>query len=161
MDERCIIGFDPGLAASGYGIIAVSGSKARHISHGVINTSSNDPEEIRIMSLYRSMADVLAEQRPVLAGIESIFFAKNVRSAIPVAQARGVILLACAQAGVRVHSFSPPQIKQYITGVGRAQKGQIQEMIRLIFGLRSPPGKRPCRRCPRRRLLCLAGGKAL
>lgn len=137
MDE--IIGFDPGLAASGYGLIAVSGSRVRHRAHGVIRSSVDDPEELRLLSLYRAVSKILAEYNPVAAGIESIIFAKNVSSAIPVAQARGVIALACAERDIRVYSFSPPQIKQRLTGLGRAKKHQIQQMIQLLLGLPAPP----------------------
>ena len=139
MNERVIIGFDPGLADSGYGVMAIAGSRVRHLGHGVISSSAADSEEIRLLQLYTAIKEVLTQYAPTVAGIESIFFAKNVRSAIPVAQARGVILVSCAQAGIPVYSFSPPQIKQSLTGVGRADKAQVQQMVQFLFGLASPP----------------------
>ncbi|MGI9256921.1 MAG: crossover junction endodeoxyribonuclease RuvC [Salinispira sp.] len=137
--EKFIIGFDPGLAVSGYGVISISGSRVKHRTHGIIRSSAEEPEEKRLLSLYQSVSTILAEENPAAAGIESIFFSKNVRSAIPVAQARGVILLACGERGIPVYSFSPPQIKQRITGVGHAEKKQIQQMVKFLLGLAAPP----------------------
>lgn len=139
MEGQIFAGFDPGLASCGWGIISVQGSRVRHIAHGVITTSAEDREETRLEKLFDEVDSVLSGYRPVGAGVESIFFSRNATSAIPVAQARGVILLACARNGLPVLSLSPPQIKQSITGVGRAEKAQIQTMIQFLLGLSEPP----------------------
>ncbi len=139
MSSRVLAGFDPGLASSGFGIIRIDGSSARHLSHGVITTSTSESDAYRIKHLHSSVSEILKKYKPVYAGVESIYFAKNIASAIPVAQARGAILLACAQLDIPVVDLSPPQIKQRITGVGRAEKRQVQEMIRLLLGLKEIP----------------------
>jgi crossover junction endodeoxyribonuclease RuvC len=139
MPEQVLIGFDPGLASCGYGIIRINGSTARHIAHGVITTDSSQADADRLNRLYSAVADLLRDYAPQRAGVEDLYFARNISSAIPVAQARGVILLACARAGVPATDLSPPRIKQRITGIGRADKAQVQQMIKFLLGLDSIP----------------------
>jgi crossover junction endodeoxyribonuclease RuvC len=137
--EQVLIGFDPGLASCGYGVIAVSGSRVFHRAHGVIETDSSSDDGVRLDTLYTRLCEIIASYQPERAAVESLYFAKNISSAIPVAQARGVILLACARSGVPVLDISPPRIKQRITGVGRADKNQVQQMIKLLLGLKELP----------------------
>lgn len=139
MPETILAGFDPGLASCGYGIISVQGSRVRQLDHGEIRTDSALPEQHRLKQIYDTCMEVFARYSPSGAGIESIFFAKNVGSAIPVAQARGVILLACEISGIPAISLSPPQIKQRISGVGRAEKSQVQHMVKLLLGMKEAP----------------------
>ncbi|AHC15204.1 crossover junction endodeoxyribonuclease RuvC [Salinispira pacifica] len=139
MPETILAGFDPGLASTGYGVISVQGSRVRQLEHGEIRTDSASPEQNRLLQIYEKCMAVLEHYAPSAAGIESIFFAKNVGSAIPVAHARGVILLACEMSGITAVSLSPPQIKQRISGVGRAEKSQVQHMVQLLLGMKEAP----------------------
>lgn len=134
-----ILGLDPGLADTGYGIITVAGNSLRHLHHGFIRTPASLPLENRLHQIFLALQVIIQEWQPVQAGIESLFFTKNISSAMPVAHARGVIMLCCAMAGLPVQEYSPPQIKQAVVGSGRAEKLQVQEMVRLILGLSAIP----------------------
>ena len=134
-----ILGLDPGLADLGWGMVLVEGSMIRHLGHGAIHTKANQSVELRLHQIHLELSAVIAEWKPQAASIEALFFAKNVSSALPVAQARGVILLSCAMAGLPVAEYTPSQIKQAVVGSGRAEKLQVQEMVRLILGLPAIP----------------------
>lgn len=129
------MGFDPGLASCGYGVVQAQGSRVRHLSHGVILTPSGQSDAQRLLIIHRRIVELIQEFRPRAAGIESLFFAKNVSSAIPVAQARGAIVLSCGLSSVPTKDFSPVEIKQRVTGVGRAAKSQVQLMIEMLLGI--------------------------
>ncbi len=131
-----ILGIDPGFAATGWGIIEVSGTGFTHISHGYIKTLPSDQTGKRLNIIFKKMIAVINEFKPQYAGIEEIFFARNKLSALPVAQAKGVILLALEQKGIPAAAFTPLQIKQALTGNGHAEKSQVQTMVKLILGLR-------------------------
>ncbi len=134
-----ILGIDPGLAETGYGLITVQGSRYHHLEHGVIRTSAGAGAGSRLVLLYDRLAALLEEHRPSCAGVESLYFARNVSSAIPVAQARGVILLLLHRYGVEAGEYPPQAIKQAIVGEGRAEKHQVQELVRILLGLESVP----------------------
>ncbi len=136
---KSILGIDPGLASTGYGIIQFDGSRFIHLAHGLIATSAGDPVGQRLLAVHRGIREVLERYRPDAAGIETLYFAKNVHSALPVAQARGVVLLALAELGVPFCEYTPQQIKQAVIGSGRARKAQLQEVLRIILGLDSIP----------------------
>lgn len=134
-----VLGIDPGLAQTGWGIIDSSGTRHKHIDHGTIKTGSGEPPERRLLSLYRELISLIKAYKPAGMGIETLFFKKNISSAMPVAQARGVVLLAAAQSGLIVGEYSPFTIKQSVVGAGGADKAQVQEMVRLLLGLPDIP----------------------
>lgn len=136
---RRIIGVDPGLAAAGWGIIEVVGSRIAHVAHGCIETKANTPRSERLLQIYQAFRSVLDEFGPTESGMETLYFAKNITSALPVAEARGVLCLALAEKGLSVHEYTPMAIKQAVVGRGAAEKAQVQELVRLILGLQSIP----------------------
>ena len=130
-----ILGIDPGLAATGYGVIRVEGSRLRHLGHGALTTPAGQDHGHRLLAIRDALRDVLARFRPDQAGVESLFFSRNVRSALPVAEARGVILMCLAEAGVAFAEHTPLRVKQAILGRGRADKQQMSAMVRVLFEL--------------------------
>jgi crossover junction endodeoxyribonuclease RuvC len=134
-----VLGIDPGLAATGYGVISAEGGRLRWVDHGVFRTASGDAPGTRLAVVYRGICELLELHHPTIAGIESIYFTKNVTSAIPVAQARGVVLLALEQYGVPAEEFTPQVIKRAVVGTGQAEKEQVIQMVRIILGLSEAP----------------------
>ena len=135
-----ILGIDPGLANTGYGVIQASRGKLKYISHGVIETASDLELGERLALIYDAVLKLIDTYKPDLAGIENLYFAKNRSSAIPVAQAKGILLLSMFKKGVRAFEFSPLEIKMAMTGNGRASKEQVQEMVKIFLGLKKVPG---------------------
>lgn len=133
-----ILGIDPGTARLGYGVIE-GGIKPALLDAGVVETWPDQDMPGRLVTLYESVQELLEEFRPNRLAVEKLFFARNVTTAIAVGQARGVVLLAAAQANVPVAEYSPSEIKHAIAGYGKADKPQMQEMVRLILNLRSVP----------------------
>ena len=131
-----VLGIDPGIAATGWGVVEADGNKFKSIDYGFIKTISEDSTGKRLMIIYNTIREIIDRYNPEKASIEDIFFARNKLSAIPVAQAKGVILLAMESKGVNTFVFTPLQIKQALTGNGRADKNQVQEMVKLILGLK-------------------------
>jgi crossover junction endodeoxyribonuclease RuvC len=136
---RIVLGIDPGLAATGYGVIRCEGSRVRHVTHGAIRTSPRDAVGERLLQLHEQLLAVIEAHRPEGAGIETVYFSKNSSSAIPVAQARGVILFTLAECGVTFAEYTPAALKQAIVGRGKAEKIQIQETLRMLFNLPELP----------------------
>ncbi|HEY9594700.1 MAG TPA: crossover junction endodeoxyribonuclease RuvC [Spirochaetia bacterium] len=136
---RTVIGIDPGLASTGWGVVGFDGSQFHHVGHGVVTTDPDSPLSDRLLSIHREILDVLARFRPTEAGVEELFFAKNVTSAINVAHARGVVLLALGERSVTVGCYSPQQVKQAVLGRGRADKDQVQRLVAVILGLTDVP----------------------
>lgn len=134
-----VLGIDPGLACTGWGLIDSDGIRHKHLDHGVIETDSGSPPEQRLLILHRELTALLRAFKPVAMGIERLFFIKNISSAMPVSQARGIALLVAAQNNVKVEEFSPTSIKESVVGVGRADKKQVQDMVRLLLGLDELP----------------------
>jgi crossover junction endodeoxyribonuclease RuvC len=130
-----IIGIDPGLASSGWGVIEFDRQRIRYIAHGSIETKAALPRAERLFFIYQAINTVLDTYRVAESAIETLYFSKNVTSAIPVAEARGVLSMAMAERNIPVREFSPNIIKQAVVGSGRADKAQIPEMVRLILGL--------------------------
>jgi crossover junction endodeoxyribonuclease RuvC len=133
------MGVDPGLASTGWGLVETSGTTQRHLAHGVIKTPAHTDTGIRLRTIFHEIQAVIAEYSPQEAGVESLYFAKNATSAIPVAQARGVVFLAFALAEVPAYEYPPQAIKQSIVGQGRAEKSQVQELVRMLLGLAEIP----------------------
>ncbi|MBN1525758.1 MAG: crossover junction endodeoxyribonuclease RuvC [Spirochaetales bacterium] len=136
---RVVIGIDPGLQNTGYGIVGQNGNRFHHIEHGTIITSSDQSVGDRLRKLFHEIKKLIKRHNAGEAGIEDIYFAKNAKSLIPVASAKGVLMLACAECGIPVTEYSPLVIKRAVTGNGRAEKQQIQEIVRLILGLSNVP----------------------
>ena len=134
-----VLGIDPGLASTGWGIIDSSGSRHKYIDHGTISTSSKESPEGRLLGIYRELTALIDSFKPAGMGIETLFFTKNISSALPVAQARGVVLLAAAERGLSIGEYSPVTIKQSVVGTGGADKNQVQEMVRILLGLQDVP----------------------
>jgi crossover junction endodeoxyribonuclease RuvC len=134
-----IIGIDPGLASVGWGILEYNARRLRHLDHGCIVTHKDQPTGARLLDIFSAVSALIEEWKPVSAGMESLYFWKNVSSALPVAEAKGVIRLAFAQARIELVEYSPTAIKQAVSGSARAEKEQVQEMVRIILGLTTVP----------------------
>jgi len=139
IESRRIIGIDPGLASTGWGILDSVNGKIKYLDHGVIITKADTPRADRLFFILQCIRNLLRKYKPQEAAIETLYFGKNVSSAIPVAEARGVISAAIAEKGIYLHEFTPNAIKQGVTGVSAADKKQVQEMVRLILGLEKIP----------------------
>lgn len=134
-----ILGIDPGTGRLGFGVIDVLQGKPQLVDGGVITTPPHTDESERLLTIFDELTQIIAEHRPQIMAVEKLFFAQNVTTAINVAQARGVILLCGKRAGLELHEYTPLQIKMALTGYGRAQKPQIQEMVRVLLGLQEIP----------------------
>jgi len=137
--SRRIIGIDPGLASTGWGILDSVSGKIKYVDHGVIVTKADTPRADRLFFILQCVRNLLKKYKPQEAAIETLYFGKNVSSAIPVAEARGVISAAIAEKGIFLHEFTPNAIKQGVTGVSNADKKQVQEMVKIILGLEKIP----------------------
>lgn len=134
-----VLGIDPGLAIVGYGVIDIIGNKYRPVVYGVIRTESKTPTPRRLEQIEEGMTELIQEYQPEEAVFEELFFNKNVKTAIAVAQARGVEIMAAQRKGLRIYEYTPLQVKQGLVGYGRAEKSQIQDMVKLLLGLREVP----------------------
>lgn len=134
-----ILGIDPGLAIVGYGVIDSEKGVYRPVDCGVINTPKELSLPERLELIYKGMGELMDTFKPDQVAIEELFFTKNITTGITVAEARGVILLACKQSGLPMFEYTPNQIKQSLTGYGKADKKQIQFMITRLLGLKAIP----------------------
>ena len=134
-----ILGLDPGYAIVGFGLIESDGVHSRELRHGAIRTQAHEPMEERLCSIYADMCLLLDTFKPDAASIEELFFNTNTTTGICVAQARGVIILACAQHHIPLFEYTPLQVKQAVVGYGRAEKSQVMEMTRVLLGLETVP----------------------
>ncbi len=134
-----ILGIDPGTGIVGFGVIDRDGLKNSLVDAGVIRTPAHTPAHERLLTIYEDLKGIIDEHKPTVMVVEQLFFAKNVTTAMTVSQARGVILLVGEQMGLSIYEYTPLQIKQALTGYGRAEKAQIQEMVRLQLNLKETP----------------------
>lgn len=134
-----ILGIDPGFAILGYGIIEVSGNRFSALKYGAITTPSGMPMPQRLKIIYDELSFVISEYQPEEIAVEELFFNKNSKTALMVGQARGAVILACANNGIDVFEYTPLQIKQALVGYGRAEKKQIQVMVKHILNLDAIP----------------------
>jgi len=136
-----VLGIDPGLADLGYGLVERDPAtrKITWVEHGTIRTTAGTPVAVRLLKIYLELSRIIREHAPHEVAVEELFFASNVSTAMTVAQARGVAILASAQLGVPLGEYSPPQIKQAITGSGRAAKRQVQLMVKAVLELPELP----------------------
>jgi crossover junction endodeoxyribonuclease RuvC len=134
-----ILGIDPGSGATGYGLIDTDGSNHRVVFFGAIKTQPRRPFHERLHKIHKELSEVLSREKADIMAVEDIFHAVNVQSALRLGHARGVVLLLAAQLGMDVFEYSPLEIKSAVVGYGRAEKGQIQSMVRVILGLSEIP----------------------
>lgn len=134
-----ILGIDPGYAIVGYGVIDYDGYNYKVIDYGVIESSKDEMMAVRMAIVYDGISELIDKYSPDAISIEQLFYFKNQKTIIPVAEARGVILLASIKKNANVFEYTPLQIKQALTGNGRAEKAQIQFMVTSILGLKSIP----------------------
>lgn len=134
-----VLGVDPGVATTGYGVVRQDRDCIRPVAYGVIQTPASKSLPLRLQQLYRELIELVDSYHPTEASVEELFFARNVTTALTVGHARGVILLALEDSGLPTYEYTPLQVKQAITGYGRAGKEQVQEMVRLLLGLPEIP----------------------
>lgn len=134
-----ILGVDPGTGILGFGVIEVINNKSQLVDAGVIRTPVKEDDAVRLKTIYDELSEIIKQTKPAEMSVEKLFFAQNVTTAMTVAQARGVVLLCGQQAGLKISEYTPLQIKQAMTGYGRAEKKQIQEMVRVILQLKEIP----------------------
>jgi crossover junction endodeoxyribonuclease RuvC len=134
-----ILGVDPGTRATGYGVVEKSGSALRHVCHGVLRLDPAAPLCDRLVVLATGLRDVLATHAPVALSLEEVFQHRNAQSALKLGHARGVVMLLAAEAGLSVTGYTPAVVKQAVTGSGRAEKHQVQYMVRALLGLAETP----------------------
>ncbi len=139
-----ILGIDPGTGLLGFGVIDVQGTKVQMVDAGVIRTPVKEDDAVRLLTIYEELSDIIAANNPTIMSVEKLFFARNVTTAMTVAQARGVVLLCGKQADMQIFEYTPMQIKQAITGYGKADKKQMQEMVRVLLKLKEVPKPDDC-----------------
>lgn len=130
-----VLGIDPGTAATGYGIVERTGSKLRAVDYGCLETLPTQELPQRLLEIHQAILELIETHQPSLLGVERLFFNKNVRTAFAVGQARGVVLLAAAEKGIPVFEYGPHEVKMAVTGYGRADKRQVQQMVQVILGM--------------------------
>ena len=136
---RVVIGVDPGLAFTGYGVIAAAGSRLQCLDYGVIQTKAEQAPADRLLAIFTSLTQTVSRYQPHAAAIETLYFAKNATSGLSVSEARGVCLLVFAQAGIPIGQYAPNAIKKTVTGIAQADKAQVQRAVQLLLGLRAVP----------------------
>ena len=134
-----VLGFDPGIAILGYGLIKQDGYNLKAIEYGVITTQACAEMPGRLVKLFSNVTLLIDKYKPDAVAIEEIFFSKNTKTAISISHARGVVMLAPSISGIPVYEYTPLQVKQAITGYGRAQKQQMQQMVKLLLNLKEIP----------------------
>ena len=139
-----IIGIDPGTGILGFGVVDFEKGKARMVTAGVITTPAHTPIDERLEEIFDGLTEIIAETKPAVMSIEKLFFSQNVTTAISVAQARGVAMLTGRRAKLPIAEYTPQQIKQTLTGYGKADKKQMQEMVRIQLGLTETPKPDDC-----------------
>ena len=134
-----ILGIDPGYAIIGWGVIEYNANKFRVIDYGAVTTSAKTPFPRRLCDIYNGICDIVKKYEPEVLSMEKLFYNNNAKTVIDVAQARGVITLAAQQNSLKIAEYTPLQVKQSVTGYGRAVKKQVQEMTRIILNLEKIP----------------------
>lgn len=134
-----ILGIDPGYAIVGWGVLEYKANKFRVIDYGAVTTEAKTPFPLRLCDIYNGLCDIIKKYQPEVLSMEKLFYNNNAKTVIDVAQARGVITLAAQQNGIKIAEYTPLQVKQSVTGYGRAVKKQVQEMTRIILNLEMIP----------------------
>jgi crossover junction endodeoxyribonuclease RuvC len=139
-----IIGIDPGTGILGFGVIEIVDKKMKIIDAGVVTTPAHTPIDVRLEDIFDSLTEVISVTKPDVMSIEKLFFSQNVTTAMSVSQARGVAMLAGRKGGMPIHEYTPLQIKQTVTGYGKADKKQVQEMVKMQLNLKKVPQPDDC-----------------
>jgi crossover junction endodeoxyribonuclease RuvC len=134
-----VVGIDPGTAACGYGIVHESGGRLRGIGHGCWSTPAGEDVALRLKTIYDGVAALIAEHAPDAVALEESYVGADARIALSVGQARGAVLVAAANAGIACREYAPARVKQTVCGYGRAEKAQMQRMVKMILGLTEIP----------------------
>jgi crossover junction endodeoxyribonuclease RuvC len=134
-----VLGIDPGTATTGFGLVLEDEQGLALVDYGVITTPSGQPLPERLQTIYRGLVSVIGEYQPAAAAVEELFFSRNARTALSVGHARGVTLLALADASLPIYEYKPLEIKQAVAGYGGAKKPQVQEMVRMLLNLDHVP----------------------
>lgn len=134
-----ILGIDPGTTLIGWGVIDSAKGQVRPLKYGCISPGQKKDRAERLLHLYESLCDIIEKNKPDELAIEELFFFKNAKTVISVAEARGVAILAAKKAGLKIYEYTPLQVKQALTGYGRADKKQIQEMVKITCKLKDCP----------------------
>ena len=133
------LGIDPGISTTGYGLVKGEGEELLLVDYGVITPDQALPLPLKLETIYEEVQALIAHHHPSDMAVERLFFSRNVRTAFAVGQARGVVILAAAQAGLPIYEYTPLEVKGSVVGYGRATKGQVQEMVGVLLGLDSIP----------------------
>jgi crossover junction endodeoxyribonuclease RuvC len=142
-----ILGIDPGTGILGFGVVDIPDTAAKTflmVDAGVVRTPPHTPHDVRLLDIYNSLTEIIESTKPDACSVEKLFFSRNITTAMTVAEARGVALLVAKQHDVPIFEYTPPQIKQTLTGYGKADKKQVQEMVRLQLGLKEVPKPDDC-----------------
>ncbi len=139
MSRRRLLGIDPGIGRTGYGLLETWEDQVQHLEHGVLETDKRDSREERLLDLYQQICVLLDRTKPHEAGVEHLYAGRNATTAIQVAEARGVILLALTQRGISARSYAPATIKVSLADYGKATKQQVREIVMVQLGLEKPP----------------------
>ena len=134
-----VLGIDPGTAITGYGLVREDDEGLALVECGVITTPAGQPLPQRLQTIYHGLAAIIGQYQPDQVAVEELFFSRNVRTALSVGQARGVVLLAAAEAGLPLHEYKRLEVKQTVAGYGGADKLQVQEMVRMLLHLEQVP----------------------
>lgn len=134
-----ILGIDPGTTRCGWGVIEKDGQNFKLINYGILDTQDKCQHCDRLQEIFSKLSDIIEEVKPEAVAVEELFFFKNLKTVIGVAEARGVVTVASRQAGVPFFEYTPLQVKQALVGYGRADKNQVQQMVKLTLGLKSIP----------------------
>ena len=136
---RRVLGIDPGLASTGFGVVDYKDGRYRMVSYGVIETAARTPHGERLLALYARLCSIIEEFSPGEAAMEKLYFARNTSSAMGVAEARGVATLCIAQHGISLGEYTPNQIKQAVTGTSAADKALVEKYVKLLLALETEP----------------------
>lgn len=141
LTKKCtrILGIDPGFGILGYGLIDINGTKISPVTYGVVQTKPGDPIPERLIQIYEELETLITQYKPDEAAVEELFFFRNVTTAIQVGEARGVVLLILRQMKIPIYEYTPHQVKQAVTGYGKAEKGQIQRVMKTFLHLKKTP----------------------
>lgn len=134
-----ILGIDPGIAILGYGLVRYEANKFTVIDYGAITTEAGTPMSVRITMIYNQLTEIILKYKPDAFAVEELFFNKNIKTALTVGHARGVAVLAGSMCGLKIYEYTPLQVKQAVVGYGRAEKSQIQQMVKILLNLREIP----------------------
>ncbi len=134
-----ILGIDPGIAILGFGLIKFEANKFTVLDYGAVTTEAGTPMSERLTIIYNELSGIIEKYRPDAFAVEELFFNKNIKTALTVGHARGVAVLAGCKAGIPIYEYTPLQVKQAVVGYGRAEKSQIQQMVKILLNLREIP----------------------